>query len=293
MVPPPPCPPSGISEVEAGFSRATLNLSLFAVLLIRELGEEKMGRRIVSTGRGGAGKTTFAALATKYLAPPLLLVDIDPDQSLADALGIDLEKEGVRTILDILFDIQKKSYKELESMPLGDKIEYLLSSECLYESKRFDLLSLGVKWTEGCYCAPNNLLKAIIPRLAKNYANTVIDAPAGLEHLNRKVASEVDDLFVILDPSLKSLRGIQRIQKLAEEIDIKYENFYLVANYRFNEELEKHIQHSDGIYLGKIDYDAKVDKYNLKGRSLLELPEDSPACSSVKRILAKAGYGIA
>jgi CO dehydrogenase maturation factor len=253
---------------------------------------KKMSRRIVSTGRGGAGKTTFAALATKYLNPPLLLIDIDPDQSLADALGIDLEKEGVRTILDLLFDIQKKQgYKELESMPLPERIEYLFDSECLYESKRFDLVSLGVKWTEGCYCAPNNLLRAIIPRLAKNYAHIVVDAPAGLEHLNRKVTSEVDDLFVILDPSLKSLRSIQRTQKLAKEVGIKYENFYLVANYRFDEELEKHIQPSDGIYLGKIEYDAKVDEYNLKGESLLELPADSPACLSVQRILAKAGYG--
>ncbi|MGB2856995.1 MAG: ArsA-related P-loop ATPase, partial [Dehalococcoidia bacterium] len=56
-----------------------------------------MGKRIVSTGRGGTGKTTFTALATRYLAGPLLLIDIDPDQSLADMLGIDLEKEGVRT----------------------------------------------------------------------------------------------------------------------------------------------------------------------------------------------------
>lgn len=251
-----------------------------------------MGKKIVTTGRGGTGKTTFAALAIKYLAPPLLLIDIDPDQSLADALGIDLEREGVRTVLDVLFDIQKKKgYEELEFMPLPDKIDYLFESECLYESKKFDLVSLGVKWTEGCYCAPNNLLRAIIPRLAKNYANTVIDAPAGLEHLNRKVSSEIDDLFVILDPSLKSLRSIQRIRKLTKEVGIKYENFYLVANYRFNEELEKDIQRSDGIYLGRIEYDAQVDEYNLKGKSLLELPEDSPACLSIKRILAKAGYG--
>ena len=252
-----------------------------------------MGRRIVTTGRGGTGKTTFVALATKYLRPPLLLIDIDPDQSLADMLGIDLEKEGVRTILDVLFDIQKKKgYENLESMPLSDKIEYLFDSECLYESKRFDLVSLGVKWTEGCYCFPSSILRAIIPRMAKNYNSTLIDAPAGLEHLNRKVTADVDDLFVILDPSLKSVRSIQRIRKLAKEIGVKYENFYLVANYRFTEELEKHIQSADGTYLGKIEYDAKVEEYNLEGKSLLELPEDSPASFSVKRIFKKAGYEV-
>jgi CO dehydrogenase maturation factor len=168
--------------------------------------EIRMGRIIVSTGRGGAGKTTFAAISTRYLSGAFLLIDIDPDQSLADMLGIDLDKEGVRTVLDILFDIQnKQGYEELGSMPLPEKIEYLLASECLYESKHFDLVTLGVKWTEGCYCAPNNLLSTIIPRLAQNYANVIVDAPAGLEHLNRKVTSEIDDLFLILDPSQKSL----------------------------------------------------------------------------------------
>lgn len=252
-----------------------------------------MSRRIVFTGRGGAGKTTFAALVTRYLPGPLLLIDIDPDQNLVDMLGVDLEKEGVRTVLDVLFDVQKKQgYQELGSMPLPEKIDYLLTSECLYDSKHFDLVSLGVKWTEGCYCAPNNLLRAIIPRLAQNYAHVVIDAPAGLEHLNRKVASEIDDLFVILDPSQKSLRNVERTRKLVEEVGIKYQNFYLVANYRFAQNAEKHLASANGIYLGRIEPDAEVEEYNLQGRSLLELPDDSPASSSVKKILAKAGYGV-
>jgi CO dehydrogenase maturation factor len=127
--------------------------------------------------------------------------------------------------------------------------------------------------------------------MANSYKYVLIDTPAGLEHLNRKVMSEVDDLFAILDPSLKSVKNAQRIQKLAKEIGIKYRNFYLAANHRFNEDLEKYIQNINGAsYLGKIDYDANVEEYNLVGRSLLELPENSPAYLSVRRILAKAGY---
>jgi CO dehydrogenase maturation factor len=250
-----------------------------------------MGKTIVTTGRGGAGKSTFAALTIRYLSGPLLAIDIDPDQSLADMLGVDLEKEGVRTVLDALFDLQKKQgYEELDSMPLPEKIEYLLSSECLYESEHFDLLSLGVKWTEGCYCAPNNLLRAIIPKLAQSYATVLVDAPAGLEHLNRKVTSEIDDLFLILDPSLKSLKTIERTLKLVGEIGVECRNFYLVANYRFTDHPEKFVQNAGGTYLGKIDFDETVEAYNLNGRSLLELPEDSPASLSVKNILKMADH---
>jgi CO dehydrogenase maturation factor len=129
------------------------------------------------------------------------------------------------------------------------------------------------------------------PRLAQNYANIVIDAPAGLEHLNRKVTSEIDDLFLILDPSVKSLRSIARTQKLMEEIGVKCRNFYLVANYRFTQDVEKYIQDAGATYLGRIEPDDRVEEYNLQGKSLLELPDDSPASLSVKRILARAGYG--
>jgi len=77
-------------------------------------------------------------------------------------LGVDLEKEKVRTILDVLFDLQKgNSYEELKSMPMPRKIEYLFHSDCVYEGKNLDLISLGVKWATGCYCLPTDLLKGI------------------------------------------------------------------------------------------------------------------------------------
>ena len=57
-------------------------------------------KMIVSMGRGGSGKTSFVALMTKYFieidATPLLLVDIDPDQNLGEAVGVSLEDEGKR-----------------------------------------------------------------------------------------------------------------------------------------------------------------------------------------------------
>jgi CO dehydrogenase maturation factor len=252
-----------------------------------------MARTIVSTGRGGTGKTTFTALAARYLARPVLLIDIDPDQSLADMLGVDLEEEGVRTILDILYDIQKREgYEELSHLTLPEKVLYLFNTECVYESEEFDLVSLGVKWTEGCYCAPNNLLKGIIPKLARNYSYTLIDAPAGLEHLNRNVTSNVDDMFIVLDPSMKSLKNIDRIRRLAKEVGIAYSNFYMVANYRFDDEMVKRIPAENGTYLGRIAYDQVVEQSNLDGRSLLSIPEDSPTSLSIKSILDKAGYDL-
>jgi CO dehydrogenase nickel-insertion accessory protein CooC1 len=55
-----------------------------------------MAKKIVSTGRGGAGKSSFAVLVSRYLKLPTLLIDLDPDLGLADMLGFDFRKEGYK-----------------------------------------------------------------------------------------------------------------------------------------------------------------------------------------------------
>lgn len=148
-----------------------------------------MAKIIVSTGSGGIGKTTFVALAARYLESPFLLIDLDPDQDLADMLGVNLENEPIMTVSDAIYGIiqKRKSSAEFNSVPLYSQMEYLFQTDCLYEGKKFDLLTLGTKLVPGFYRVPDDLLKQNIPRLAKSYKSVVIDSPAGVEHLNRKV----------------------------------------------------------------------------------------------------------
>ena len=129
-------------------------------------------------------------------------------------------------------------------------------------------------------------------KLAKNYTNLVVDSPAGVEHLNRNIVPVINDLFVICDPSEKSLKHISRIKKIMKEVGTEYNSLYLVANQEFDQETEGYLKNSGDSYLGKIEYDGDVEEYNLKGKSLLQLPSDSPALVSVKEILTKAGYQI-
>lgn len=248
-----------------------------------------MVRKIVSTGRGGAGKSTFVALMSRYLTPPSLLIDLDPDLSLADMLGIDLAKEGKKTLVEVLYDaVSERKRGGSPLTPVEDRFKGLLWGDCIYEGKGFDLITLGTKDLEGCYCYPDHLLRKTISDLSKNYRNVVIDSPAGLEHLNRNIVSEVDEIFVILDPSEKSFTHIKKVKAILKEVGIMYKNFYVLANYMYDEESEKYLHELDGAYLGKIEYDKKVEQYNLTGESLRKLPEDSPACISVKKILEKA-----
>lgn len=256
-------------------------------------GGERLGI-IVSMGRGGTGKTSFVALMTKLLVErgvsPLLLVDADPDQSLGDVLGIDLEAEGKKTISELLIEIFLEGGGTTVGVPPWDRIESVIWEKGLYEGESFDLMAIGPKWIEGCYCLPNAALKMAMERLTRPYRNVLIDSPAGLEHLNRRITSKVDIIFDIIDPSRKSLDHVKRAYRIVKEVNIEFKRFYVLGGYRFPKHLEMLVHEKTGLeYLGKIAFDKTVEEYTLIGRSLLEIPDESPAYKSVKDIVEKAG----
>ena len=251
-----------------------------------------MGKINVITGRGGTGKSTFTALFAKYIhMKPLLLIDLDPDGSLAKMLGVDLEKEAKVTISDALSRIIEKGRESKGKDDSPDLLRRMMEDGAIiYRDKKFDLITLGTKFAPGCYCLPDEMIKETIRNIHKNYEMILVDSPAGLEHLNRKVTPDINDLFVVLDPSEKSAKHIDRIKYVTKGVNISYNQFYLVGNYRFTEEVETYLIRSGEKYLGRIASDPLVRDYNLRGESLLKIPEDSPSSISVKRILREAGY---
>ncbi len=96
---------------------------------------------------------------------------------------------------------------------------------------------------------------------------------------------------IFLDHSKKSQDHVRRAVKIAKEVDMKFENFYLVGGYRFPAELGKQAEADlEFKYLGKIAEDEQLDDYVLNGKSLIDLPTDNQAYLSVKNILKTLGY---
>jgi CO dehydrogenase maturation factor len=252
-------------------------------------------KTLVTIGRGGTGKSSFTALMAKAFIEtnqsPLLLVDADPDQNLAEMLGVDLKEAGKSTIAELIVDTFIEKGGTTVGIPPTERIESRIWENGLYESKNFDFLAVGTKWVEGCYCMPNSALKGALESLTKNYKYILIDSPAGLENLNRRITSNVNDVFDILDHSKKSIDHVRRAYKIAKEVDMRFENFYLVGGYRFPPELGKQAEADLKYkYLGKIAEDEQLDDDVLNGKSLIDLPKDNEAYVSVKNILKTLGY---
>ena len=252
-------------------------------------------KTLVTIGRGGTGKSSFTSLMAKCFIEakqsPLLLVDADPDQNLAEMLGVDMKEAGKLTIAELLVDTFIQKGGTTVGVSPTERIESRIWANGLYESDNFDFMSVGTKWVEGCYCMPNSALKAALEGLTKNYKYVLIDSPAGLEHLNRRIASRVNDIFEMLDHSKKSMDHAKRAYHIAKEVDMQFDNFYLIGGYRFPAQLgakaESELKFK---YMGKIASDEELDEYVLTGKSLLDLPSNNPAYLSVKEILKSAGY---
>jgi CO dehydrogenase maturation factor len=257
--------------------------------------EGEIVKTLVIVGRGGTGKTSFVALMAKYFIEiaetPLLLVDADSDQNLSEMVGVDLKTEGKKTISELVVETFLEKGGTTVGVPPTTRIESRILGQGMYEGENFDLIAVGIKWVEGCYCMPNAALKGALESLTKGYKYVLVDSPAGLEHLNRRITSKVNDIFDIIDPSKKSFDHIERAHRVAKEVKIDFQNFYVVGGFRFPANLESQIEKRTRFtYLGKVASDERVEERVLAGESLLGLPSDSSAYLSVKKIMESAGY---
>lgn len=247
---------------------------------------------IAVAGKGGTGKTTFAALLIRYLIEKgktnILAVDADPNANLNEALGVKVEK-SIGEILDEIKDARRVP----SGMTKELYMEYALA-QSLTETEKFDLLTMGHTEGPGCYCYPNDLLRKHLETLNVNYDYLVMDSEAGLEHISRRVIQNVDELFVLSDPSLRSIRSAGRIKKLVEDLKLPIKKMYLVLSRApadlssLKEEIEK-----TGLPLaGLIPYDAQIVDFDVRGKALFELPQTSEAVKAVNEILANNSFAL-
>ncbi|MBC8224447.1 AAA family ATPase [Candidatus Bathyarchaeota archaeon] len=245
------------------------------------------------SGKGGTGKTTVTALLLKWLIQNTekisLVVDADPATNLPDVLGVELQRTVGQSSKELKDKIEAGTLS-----PTLSKKEVLEANvfQTLVEEDRFDLLAMGRSEGEGCYCFVNNVLTRILDTLTRNYEVAFLDMEAGLEHLSRRTDRDVDSMIIVTDPSRMGFETARRIKELVDEVHIDVKHIYLVGN-RFTPEMEELLQKSaDDIgleYGGIIPLDENVMTFNLVGKPLLEIPDDSPAYEAIGKLAKKLG----
>ncbi|MBI5576953.1 MAG: AAA family ATPase [Deltaproteobacteria bacterium] len=186
-----------------------------------------MGLKIAVAGKGGSGKTTVSALLAKILSDDggrVLLVDLDSDPNLANALGIPLAAAFPLVHRSELVAERTGATGEPGGMfLLNPNVVDLIESHALKVTDRVSLLPVGTIESagEGCFCPQTAFVKALLRQIAlQKEESVVLDLEAGLEAFGRSAVEGLDLLLIVVEPGMRSVETAKRILGMVRELGI-------------------------------------------------------------------------
>ena len=247
-----------------------------------------MAKIIAVAGKGGVGKTSISAaivklLVQKYPDKKILAIDADPAVGLSTALGIDVKMtiDDIRKeIVETVEDGQTKAAIEL----LGDARYKIF--DALVETDGFAFIAVGRPESAGCYCKINSYLKEVISLISNDFDYVVIDGEAGIEQINRRVMEKVTHLLLVSDASKKGTQVISTIKSVADEL-VMYEKIGVIINRLPDESVIPYINTNGIPVLSYIQNVSNLAVFDIEGKNITTLPDDSNIVKGVKEALEK------
>ncbi len=231
--------------------------------------------KVAITGKGGVGKTTLSSTLARLYADEgrtVLAADVDPDANLGLALG--LSQEEVDEIVPI-----SKMHKLAEERTgaTGPGKFYKLNPYVADIPDTFSKDINGVKLLvmgtidlggSGCVCPEHVMLKAVLSSLTYRKNDVVImDMEAGLEHLGRGTAANMDQFIVVIEPGARSVQTYRNVKRLANDLGIH--KVRVVANKVRDAQDEEFIRNTIPAedLLGMIHYNLEIMDADRQGKS--------------------------
>lgn len=244
---------------------------------------KKLPLIIAIVGKGGVGKTVITTLIAKAISTSykfkLLLIDADPTHPhLSNMVKLVPEKslEKIRTEL-----INKTINKKKNIQTIAETIDFEVYS-AIKENKDFSLFSIGQPEGPGCFCPSNALLRKVIESISNDFDVVLIDCEAGLEQINRMVIRSVDIILIVSDISLRSIETAKSIKETAKRYT-NYKKIGVIVNRvkgDINIILDK-LREYDLSLFALIPDDVLITKFDLEGKSLINIPEDSVSLQKI------------
>ena len=242
---------------------------------------------ITVAGKGGVGKTSISAAIVRELVKNfpdkrILAIDADPAVGLSTALGVKvlLTIDEIRKrITDGASDSRDKQLVQA----LLEEAKYQIF-DAMVETDGFSFLAVGRPETAGCYCGINSYLKQVISMMSEEFDFVVIDGEAGIEQVNRRVMEKVTHMILVTDPSKKGTQVVQTIKEVADEL-VMYKEIGVVVNRLTNDLQKQYINVGDIPILTYIKEDENLQLSDIKGESVLDLPDNSNIIIGVNETL--------
>jgi len=231
--------------------------------------------KLAITGKGGVGKTTLSSTLARLYADDgrtVLAADVDPDANLGLALG--LSQEEVDSIVPI--SKMRTLVEERTGASAANKFfklnPYVADIPDTF-SKDINGVKLLVMGTvdvggSGCVCPEHVMLKSILSSLTYRKNDVVImDMEAGLEHLGRGTAMNMDQFIVVIEPGARSVQTYHNVKRLASDLGVK--RVRVVANKVRDEKDEQFVRNAIPAedLLGIIHYNPEVMDADRNGQS--------------------------
>ncbi len=233
--------------------------------------------KIAISGKGGVGKTTLSGmLARQYAAEgvPVLAIDADPDANLASAVGVPPDLADTLLPIADMDDLieERTGARPGTSAPyfrLNPKVDDLPDRFSLrHEGVRLMVMGTVDRGGGGCACPENVLLRNLVNHLLLQRQDTVIlDMEAGVEHLGRGTAGNVDAMIVVVEPGQRSVQTAHQVARLARDLGIRRT---VVVGNKVRDERDREFvrrQVAPLPVLGFMSYNPAVAEADLAGRS--------------------------
>ena len=231
--------------------------------------------KVAITGKGGVGKTTLSSTLARLYADEgrtVLAADVDPDANLGLALGLSQEEVDAIIPISKMRDLAKE-----RTGASDDNRFYKLNPYVADIPEKFAKTVNGVKLLvmgtvdvggSGCVCPEHVMLKSILSSLTYRKNDVVImDMEAGLEHLGRGTAMNMDQFVVVIEPGARSVQTYRNVKRLAADLGVK--RVRVVANKIRDDKDEEFIRSAIPAedLLGCIHYNTEIMDADRNGKS--------------------------